>query len=131
MWRHWLSAAVIGGLRTETELTTTYKAYEITSPGQFTQVVRPLVEPGPGQVRLRVEARGVCHTDSVTVDGQFPGLTFPRVPGHEVIGRIDAIGPDVRRWQVGQRVGVGFFGGEDGAWESCQRGDFINCIIAP
>jgi alcohol dehydrogenase, propanol-preferring len=118
----------IVGLTTETEVTTTYKAYEITSPGEFTQVVRPLVEPGPGQIRLRVEACGVCHTDSATVDGQFPGLTFPRVPGHEVIGRIDAIGPDVRRWQVGQRVGVGFFGGEDGGCESCQRGDFINCI---
>src|ERR1700694_1481635 len=78
-----LSTVMIVGLTTETEVTTTYKAYEITSPGQFTQVVRPLVEPGPGQVRLRVEACGVCHTDSATVDGQFPGLAFPRVPGHE------------------------------------------------
>ena len=109
-------------------MTTTYRAYEITSPGKFAPVVRPLVEPGPGQVRLRVEACGVCHTDSVTVDGQFPGLTLPRVPGHEVIGRLDAIGPDVKTRQVGQRVGVGFFGGEDGVCESCQRGDFINCI---
>jgi propanol-preferring alcohol dehydrogenase len=115
------------GLRTETELPSTYKAFEVTSPGKFTPVVRSLVAPCSGQVRLRVEACGVCHTDSATVDGQFPGLTLPRVPGHEVIGRIDAIGPDVTKWKVGQRVGVGFFGGEDGTCESCGRGDFVNC----
>jgi propanol-preferring alcohol dehydrogenase len=90
-------------------------------------VERPIPQPGEGQVLVRIEACGVCHTDSFTVEGQYPGLTFPRVPGHEVAGRIEAVGSGVSQWRVGQRVGVGFFGGCDGTCESCRRGDFINC----
>ena len=111
----------------ETEVATTYKAFEVISPGKLTEVVRSLVEPRSGQIRLRVEACGVCHADSATVEGQFRGLAFPRVPGHEVIGHVDALGPDVTQWKIGQRGGVGFFGGEDGTCESCRRGDFVNC----
>jgi alcohol dehydrogenase, propanol-preferring len=105
----------------------TYKAYAVTIPGHFELVDRPIVEPSEGQVRIRVEACGVCHSDSATVTGEFPGLTFPRVPGHEVVGRIDAVGANVTRWKIGQRVGVGFFAGEDGTCEQCRRGDFVNC----
>ena len=101
----------------------TYMAVEATAPGTLRIAARPVREPGVGQVRIRVEACGICQTDTFTIEGQFPGLTFPRVPGHEVVGRIEAIGPDVSRWKVGQRVGVGFFGGEDGECEPCRRGD--------
>lgn len=105
----------------------TYKAVEVSSPGKLTLVERPLQNPGPGQVRIRVEACGVCHSDAATVDGRFPGLTLPRVPGHEIIGRVDALGASVGNWKAGQRVGLGFFGGEDGTCEPCRRGDFVNC----
>jgi len=74
-----------------------------------------------------VEACGVCHTDAATVTGTYPGLKLPRVPGHEVAGRIEALGNGVSRWKIGQRVGVGFFGGEDGVCEPCRRGDMVNC----
>src|SRR5438552_2141184 len=105
----------------------TYKAVQAREPGKLNLVELPIREPGPGQVRIRVEACGVCHSDAATVEGQFPGFTFPRVPGHEVVGRIEQVGPAVPRWKIGQRVGVGFFGGEDGECEPCQRGDFVNC----
>ena len=105
----------------------TYKAVEVSSQGKLTLVDRPVLDPGPNQVRLRVEACGVCHSDAATVEGGFPGLTLPRVPGHEIIGRVDALGTSVNRWKVGQRVGLGFFGGEDGSCEACRRGDFVNC----
>jgi propanol-preferring alcohol dehydrogenase len=104
-----------------------YKAVEVSEPGSLRVVERSIVEPGIGQVRLRVEACGVCHSDAATVEGQFPGLTLPRVPGHEVVGRIEKLGPGVSNWKIGQRVGVGFFGGEDGQCEPCRRGDFVNC----
>jgi alcohol dehydrogenase, propanol-preferring len=109
-------------------MSNTYRAVEVSSPGVFNLVERPLPQPGSGQVRIRVEACGVCHSDTATVLGQFPGLTFPRVPGHEVIGRVEEIGPDVSKWSIGQRVGVGFFGGEDGECEPCRRGDFVHCL---
>src|SRR5467141_943619 len=105
----------------------TFKAVQVSEPGKLNLVELPIREPGPGQVRLRVEACGVCHSDAATVEGQFPGLTLPRVPGHEVVGRIDAVGLDVSNWKIGQRVGVGFFGGQDGQCQPCQRGDFVNC----
>jgi len=105
----------------------TYKAVQVTEPGKLELVERPITEPGPGQVRLRVEACGVCHSDAATVDGQFPGLSYPRVPGHEIVGRIDAVGSDVSKWNIGQRVGVGFFGGQDYVCKPCQRGDFVHC----
>ena len=88
-------------------MATAYRAVEASAPGQLTLVERPLVEPGPGQVRIRVEAAGVCHTDSVTVEGTWPGIRFPRVPGHEIAGRIDAIGKGVEGWKVGQRAALG------------------------
>jgi D-arabinose 1-dehydrogenase-like Zn-dependent alcohol dehydrogenase len=105
----------------------TYKAVEVSEPGNLRVVERAIPEPGPGQVRIRVEACGVCHSDSATVTGTYPGLSLPRVPGHEVVGRIDALGSGVSRWKIGQRVGVGFFGGEDGICEPCRRGDAVNC----
>lgn len=108
-------------------MNTTYKAVETTRPGILTLVERALSNPAPGQVRLRVEACGVCHSDAATIDGEFPNLPYPRVPGHEVVGRIDAIGAGVQGWTVGQRVGVGFLGGACGYCEFCRDGDIVNC----
>src|SRR4029077_20481090 len=105
----------------------TYKAVEVSAPGELRVVERPVSEPGPGQVRIRVEACGICHTDAATVMGAYPGLTLPRVPGHEVVGRIEVLGSGVSKWKVGQRVGVGLIAGEDGTCEPCRRGDIVNC----
>lgn len=105
----------------------TYRAVEIAAPGQFKLVDRPVQEPGPGQVRVRVEEAGVCHSDIVTVQGVWPGLIFPRVPGHEIAGRIDAIGEGVQGWRLGQRVAVGWFGGQCNHCELCRRGIFVDC----
>jgi alcohol dehydrogenase, propanol-preferring len=120
--------AVVAGDSTESrEPKGTYTAVEVSAPGQLRVVLRRTAEPGPGQVRIRVEACGICHTDAHTVKGTYPGLSLPRVPGHEVIGRIDALGPGVSRWKIGQRVGVGLIAGEDGVCEPCRRGDAVNC----
>src|ERR1700676_94348 len=105
----------------------TYKAVEVSAPGVLRVVERQVSEPGAGQVRIRVEACGVCHTDAATVMGIYPGLTLPRVPGHEVVGRIGALGSGVSKWKIGQRVGVGLIAGEDGVCEPCRRGDTVNC----
>src|SRR5271170_5470024 len=105
----------------------TYKAVEVSAPGIFRLVERTIISPGAGQVRIRVEACGVCHSDAATVEAQFPNLSYPRVPGHEVIGRIEEVGPGVTTWKTGQRVGVGFFGGEDGTCEACRRGETVYC----
>jgi alcohol dehydrogenase, propanol-preferring len=105
----------------------TYQAVQVTKPGTLEPVERSIIEPAFGQVRIRVEACGVCHSDSATVDGIFPGITYPRVPGHEVVGRIDALGSGVQGWAVGQRVGVGFLGGYCGYCEFCRNGDLVNC----
>ena len=105
----------------------TYRAVEVSSPGTLRVVERPISEPGAGRVRIRVEACGICHTDAATVTGTYPGLALPRVPGHEVVGRIEVLGSAVSKWKIGQRVGVGFFGGEDGVCEPCRRGDIVNC----
>jgi len=105
----------------------TYCAMQASAVGKLELVTRPLIEPPPGSVRIRVEACGVCHSDVLAVEGVGAGLTFPRVPGHEVVGRIDAIGEAVDRWRPGQRVGVGFLGGYCGHCEPCRRGDFVNC----
>jgi D-arabinose 1-dehydrogenase-like Zn-dependent alcohol dehydrogenase len=101
----------------------TYKAVQVSAPGRLQVVERPVTEPAAGQIRIRVEACGICHTDAYTINGTYPGLTLPRVPGHEVIGRIEALGQGVSRWKIGQRVGVGLIAGEDGACEPCRRGD--------
>jgi len=84
--------------------------------------------PPPGGVRIRVEACGVCHSDVITALGLFPDIRYPRVPGHEVIGRIDALGDCVSDWSIGQRVGVGYLGGPDFHCGPCRRGDFVNCL---
>jgi len=105
---------------------TMYRAVVATAPGKLELVERPITEPGHGQVRIQVEACGVCHSDSATVEG-FAGVPFPRVPGHEVVGRIDAIGAGVQGWTLGQRVGVGFLAGEDGTCPSCRQGDPVTC----
>src|ERR1700679_465266 len=105
----------------------TYRAIQLTTPGKFELVERTITEPPPGKVRIRVEACGVCHSDILTVEGLFPGISYPRVPGHEVIGTIDALGDGVSRWKVGQRVGVGYLSGPCFHCEPCQRGDFVNC----
>src|SRR5690348_7869542 len=108
-------------------MTSAYKAVEVSTPGTLRVVERQVSEPGTGQVRIRVEACGICHTDAATVTGAYPGLTLPRVPGHEVIGRVEALGSGVSKWKIGQRVGVGLIAGEDGVCESCRRGDPVNC----
>jgi propanol-preferring alcohol dehydrogenase len=105
----------------------TYRAIEVYELGKLRLVERVVSDPGPGQVRIRVETCGVCHTDATTVMGIYPGVTLPRVPGHEVIGRIEALGSGVSRWKVGQRVGVGLIAGEDSVCEPCRRGDAVNC----
>lgn len=104
----------------------TYRAIELSGPGKFSEVTKPLLDPGPNQVRIRVEACGVCHSDAATVEGLFP-INWPRVPGHEAVGRIDALGPGVQGWAVGQRVGVGFLGGFCAYCEFCRNGDLVNC----
>ncbi|HWH12331.1 MAG TPA: alcohol dehydrogenase [Solirubrobacteraceae bacterium] len=105
------------------------RAVQISEPGgDFELVERKIPEPGRGQARVRVEACGVCHSDSLAKDGGFPGVTYPVIPGHEVAGVVDALGEGVEGWEVGQRVGVGWFGGNCGHCESCRRGDFIWCV---
>src|SRR5580658_6012746 len=93
----------------------------------FELVERPIPVPGPGEVRIKVQACGVCHSDTFTKEGMWPGIVYPRVPGHEVAGVIDAIGSGVSVWQKGQRVGVGWHGGQDNTCPSCRSGDFRNC----
>ncbi len=105
------------------------RAVQVTSAnGPFELVERPLPEPSAGHVRIKVQACGVCHSDAFTKTGAFP-IEYPRVPGHEVVGLIDAIGPGVPDWQPGQRVGVGWHGGHCGHCASCRRGDFITCAV--
>ena len=95
--------------------------------GDIEIVECPIPEPGPGQVRIKVQACGVCHSDVFTKEGMWPGIQYPRVPGHEVAGVIDALGSGVSTWQKGQRVGVGWHGGQDNTCPSCRSGDFRNC----
>ncbi len=95
--------------------------------GNWELVERDVPEPGPGQVRIKVEACGICHSDMFVKEGLWPGLQFPRIPGHEVAGRIDALGGGVTEWKPGQRVGVGWHGGHCFKCEACRRGDFILC----
>jgi len=95
--------------------------------GPLELVEREIPEPGAGTVRIKVQACGVCHSDSVTKDGVFPGIQYPRVPGHEVIGLVDAIGTGVAGWATGQRVGVGWHGGNCGYCNACRRGDAFAC----
>jgi D-arabinose 1-dehydrogenase-like Zn-dependent alcohol dehydrogenase len=104
------------------------KAVQISKPGgNFEVVERPTPQPARGQVRIKVEACGICHSDALVKEGYWPGIQYPRVPGHEIAGRIDAVGPDVTQWKPGQRVGVGWHGGHCFQCDPCRRGDFINC----
>src|ERR1700678_3211319 len=104
----------------------TYRAVQAVSPGKLELTDKPLLDPPAGHVRIRVEACGVCHSDSATVEGALP-IAWPRVPGHEAVGRIDGIGEGVEGWAVGQRVGVGFLGGSCGHCRYCRDGDLVNC----
>src|SRR6266403_2170521 len=104
------------------------RAVQVAQGGGALELVeREMPEPTQGEVRVRVEACGVCHSDSLTVEGQWPGLSFPRIPGHEIAGIIDAVGTGVVGWSAGQRVGVGWFGGHCGRCEPCRRGWLIDC----
>jgi propanol-preferring alcohol dehydrogenase len=104
------------------------KAMQVQAAGgPLAYVEIDVPDPGPGHVRIQVKACGVCHSDAFTVTGAFPGITFPRSPGHEIAGVIDAVGAGVTTWSTGQRVGVGWFGGADGTCAACRRGDFITC----
>src|SRR5947209_1538612 len=98
--------------------------------GPLELVERDIPEPRRGAVRIKVQACGICHSDWYTKEGLLPGIQYPRVPGHEIAGVIDAVGADVRGWTVGQRVGVGWHGGHCGYCDSCRRGDFVTCRIA-
>src|SRR5260221_14186194 len=120
MWSDW-PYCIVKGQKTKDErqrMNRTYKAVQVTQAGKLEAVERSIVEPAFGQVRIRVEACGVCHRKAITVEGGFPGLTFPSVPGHEVIGKIEDIGPGVRDWMERHRVGGGFVGGHSG---HCER----------
>jgi D-arabinose 1-dehydrogenase-like Zn-dependent alcohol dehydrogenase len=99
--------------------------------GPLELVERDLPEPGAGAVRVEVQACGICHSDSFTKEGTWPGLQYPRVPGHEIAGIIDAVGPGVAGWTKGQRVGIGWHGGHCGYCDSCRRGQFVTCQVAP
>jgi D-arabinose 1-dehydrogenase-like Zn-dependent alcohol dehydrogenase len=106
----------------------TMKVAQVSKPGAEFQIVeREIPEPGAGHVRIKVKACGVCHSDVLTKEGAWPGIQYPRVPGHEVAGIIDKLGPSVSVWTKGQRVGVGWHGGQDNTCPQCRRGDFRNC----
>src|SRR5260370_12123353 len=104
------------------------KVAQISKPGGDFEIVEgEFPRPGAGQVRIKVQACGVCHSDVLTKEGLWPGIQYPRVPGHEVAGVIDDVGADVTAWKIGQRVGVGWHGGQDNTCRECRRGDFRNC----
>lgn len=104
------------------------RVVQVSKPsGPFEIVERKIPEPGSGEVRIKVQACGICHSDSVTKNGLLPGINYPRIPGHEVAGVIDAVGEGVAGWNLDQRVGVGWNGGYCGHCESCRRGHFFAC----
>jgi D-arabinose 1-dehydrogenase-like Zn-dependent alcohol dehydrogenase len=107
----------------------TMKAVQVSKAnGPFEVVERNIPEPGPGQIRIKVEACGICHSDSFVKSGGYPGLALPRIPGHEIAGRVDAIGPNVTAWKQGDRAGVGWHGGHCFECNPCRKGLFINCV---
>ena len=104
------------------------KVVQVNGPGaEFEIVERDIPNPLAGHVRIRVQACGICHGDVLTKEGHWPGITYPRVPGHEIAGVIDELGAGTIGWKKGQRVGVGWHGGRDGHCLACRRGDFANC----
>jgi D-arabinose 1-dehydrogenase-like Zn-dependent alcohol dehydrogenase len=109
----------------------TMRVAQVLKPGGAFEIVeRPIPQPSAGWVRVRVLACGICHSDSLVKEGLWPGLQYPRVPGHEVIGVVDAVGAGVAQWQPGQRVGVGWHGGHCGYCDACRNGDFFGCQVA-
>ena len=109
---------------------TMFRAVQALSPGAPLAVIdQALAEPGPGRVRVAVEACGICHSDSLFVDNQWPGVQFPVTPGHEIAGHIDALGDGVEGWREGDRVAIGWSGGYCGNCRSCRRGDFVHCEV--
>ena len=115
-------------MATTTVAVGTMKVASIPKPGaDFEIIEREIPEPGPGHVRIKVQACGVCHSDVLTKEGLWPGIQYPRIPGHEVAGIVDQVGDGVSVWKKGQRVGVGWHGGHDGTCRECRRGDFNNC----
>ena len=115
-------------MATTKRTTTKMKVVQVPAAGADFQIVeRDIPEPGAGHVRIKVQACGICHSDELTKEGHWPGIQYPRVPGHEVAGVIDAVGSGVSAWKEGQRVGVGWHGGHDNTCPQCRRGDFINC----
>ncbi|MGN6709366.1 MAG: alcohol dehydrogenase [Candidatus Nitrosocosmicus sp.] len=101
---------------------------QVSNPGGPLEIVERVVpDPNSSQVRIKVQACGICHGDSITKDGLFPGIQYPRVPGHEVAGVIDVVGKDIKKWKPGQRVAVGWHGGHCGSCDSCRHGDFVLC----
>src|SRR5262245_27447494 len=106
----------------------TMRVAQVAGPKQSLEIVeRPIPEPGPGWIRVKVQACGICHSDAIITEGLFPGIQYPRVPGHEVAGVIDAAGPGVTQWKTGQRVGIGWFGGNCGQCDQCRRGNLFAC----
>ena len=104
------------------------RAFAVTKAGgPFQKLERDVPEPGPGFVRVRVKASGICHSDVLTKEGLYPGITYPRVPGHEVAGVVDAIGPGVPEWKAGDRAGIGWLGGFCGHCDRCRRADYLTC----
>lgn len=109
-------------------MTKTMRVVQVPRPGgPFEIVERPIPEPGPGMVRVKVQACGVCHSDSYAKEGLFPGIQYPRVPGHEIVGLVDAVGSGVMEWKGGERVGLGWNGGYCGYCNNCRRGNFFAC----
>jgi alcohol dehydrogenase, propanol-preferring len=109
----------------------TYRAFQVSGQRRFELVERELLGPQPDHVRFRVQSCGVCHSDVLAVEGLRPDPSQPVVPGHEIVGVIDAVGDQVRKWSIGDRVGVGFLGGHCGVCVWCRRGDFVNCETQP
>src|SRR5262250_1077427 len=115
-------------MATMTVSVATMKVAQVSKPRADFQIIeRDIPKPTSGQVRIKVQACGICHSDVFTKEGSWPGIQYPRVPGHEVAGIIDEVGTGVSAWRKGQRVGVGWHGGHDGTCDSCRRGDFRNC----
>ena len=109
----------------------TMRVMQVSGPnGSFQSVERDIPTPAPGTVRVRVEACGVCHSDALTKEGLWPGIRYPRVPGHEIAGIVDVVGDGASGWHPGDRVGVGWHGGHCGHCDSCRRGDFVTCQVA-
>jgi D-arabinose 1-dehydrogenase-like Zn-dependent alcohol dehydrogenase len=106
------------------------RAFQVARPGgPFELVEREIPQPAAGQVRVKVQACGICHSDSLVKEGHWPGLQYPRVPGHEIVGVVDALGAGVSQWKTGERVGVGWHGGHCGTCNNCRNGDFFGCTV--